>query len=643
MADHWLIATGNWNAAATWSTAGSGQEAGSTVPGAGDNVFLDANSGANTVLTVNVASACLNFDCTGFTGTLTGSSALSVAGTVLKLVSGMTWSHTGTLNLNKSSGTVETTFAGKAISGNFTHNPVASTTWKLLDKFTFTGSQLTIGVNCTLDANGQDVLFSGNAQSISGTATFYNLGKKPASASSGRTLTLSGNITVTNALTLDSNSTDAERRLLITSDTRGTARTITAKTVTANYCDFEDITGAGTADWDLSAADGGSGNCGGNTDITFTTPATVYQVGTGDQSFSADVWKTTSNGATAARRPLPQDTAVLDASSTTGTMTQNLQRIGTISAAAFTGTLTTSTACTCYGSITLGSEMTLTASTQAYTLAGRGTHTLTSAGKEWAKNFTIDAPGGTYTLEDVFETTLTRTLTLTRGTFDANDFDLNIGLFNSSNNNTRTLLMRSGTWTLRGTAASIFQFTSVGSLTLNAGTSTVKIASNLAAADVMPHFPAEVTFYNFENATSGNFAVIVRGRPTFNQFKVNAGRKQQFYRGETVTATTWILEGTDANPIELASDHASSAAGVAKAGDGLVVANYATITRLTATPYQASPPILRWYATNSTGVGTTTGWTFSAPPGAGLKILGIQSPAKVNGVALPMKINGVMA
>ena len=635
MADRYLVATGNWNDTATWSDS-SGGSPGASVPGSGDNVFLDAASGA-AVLTVNVASACLNFDCTGFTGTLAGTGSLEVWGNVFKLVAGMTHTTALAISFRATSGTTQITCAGKTIGITGLIINGSGGTFQLQDKLTLiAGLTLMAG---TFDANGQDVLLIGTtatAGRIQGNLTFYNLEYKPSTGGTSRSVILINNITVTNNLVLDSNSTNALYRLHVKSDIRGTQRTITCNgTVTANYCDFEDIAGAGSASWDLSAATGGSGNCGGNSGITFTTPATVYQVGTGNQNFSADVWKTASGGATATRQPLPQDTAVLDANSTTGTMMQVLQRIGTINASAFTGTLTTSTTCTCYGSITLGSGMTLTASTQAYTLAGRGTHTLTSAGKTWAKGLIVDAPGGSYTLQDALAMGSANTLNLTRGTFNANDFDVTCGAFISNNTSIRTLSMGSGTWTLTATSTAKWTTTLIGNLTLNKGTALIKLTGTLTVASTCTF--GALTLYNFENATSGAYPIIIRGGPTFNQFKVAAGSKQQFYRSETVTATTWLLTGTSGSPITLASD-TTTAAVLAKAGGGTVTADYATVTYLTGTPADT------WYATNSTDGGNNTGWAFiSAPPAGTPKIMGIEDAAKVCGVATPAVINGVGA
>ena len=77
-----------------------------------------------------------------------------------------------------------------------------------------------------------------------------------------------------------------------------------------------------------------------------------------------------------------------------------MPRIGGVNwtGATNTPTWTTSTVCSFFGSITMISGMTITASTQVYTYEGRGSSTFTSGTKTWAKSMTITAPGGTLTL-----------------------------------------------------------------------------------------------------------------------------------------------------------------------------------------------------------------------------------------------------
>jgi hypothetical protein len=56
-----------------------------------------------------------------------------------------------------------------------------------------------------------------------------------------------------------------------------------------------------------------------------------------------------------------------------------------------------------YGNWINGTGVTL-AGTGTLTFAGRGSQTLTSAGRTFTQAFTIDTPGGSVTLQDAFET-----------------------------------------------------------------------------------------------------------------------------------------------------------------------------------------------------------------------------------------------
>lgn len=80
----WTAASGggNWNSASTWEEGGG-------YPVAGDTAVLDSGSGN---VTVNVASACDNLTCTGYTGTLTLDANLTLYGNCT-LASGMTFTH----------------------------------------------------------------------------------------------------------------------------------------------------------------------------------------------------------------------------------------------------------------------------------------------------------------------------------------------------------------------------------------------------------------------------------------------------------------------------------------------------------------------------------------------------------------------
>lgn len=97
------------------------------------------------------------------------------------------------------------------------------------------------------------------------------------------------------------------------------------------------------------------------------------------------------------------------------------------------------TSYTMYGSLTLGTGMTVTAGSTTTFAATSGTKTITTNSVTFDKNLTFNGVGGTFQLADALTSGATRTTTLTNGTLDLNGYTLTTGLFTSSNNNTRTL------------------------------------------------------------------------------------------------------------------------------------------------------------------------------------------------------------
>ena len=611
MADrYWVGGTAAWDATAgtKWALT-SGGAGGEAIPTTADNVYFDANSGAVTV-TVTASVNCLNLDFTGFVGTFNQSGGNVNCSGNLTLAAGMTYTSTAyNLYMKATTGSPRTiTSNGKTIGVNFEINAGPGITFQLADNLALAaGFTRTTGI---FSANGKKVSLVGPGTGsiigdFTGSSAFYDLTIQPVTAANA-IHRIANSIEITNALILDSNSVLAHQRRLLCATTRGTPVTITCNgSVSSSYFDFEDIVGAGTASWNLSAATGGSGDCGGNSGITFTTPVTSYMVGGGDRLFNTDaIWATSSGGTGGTgRAPLPQDTAVLDGATGTGIITQNMSRIGSINAAAFTGSLTTTTTTACYGSITLGTGLTLTASTNTYTLAGRGANTLTSAGKSWAKGITIDVPDGSLTLGDDFTTTGAGGLTITRGTFNANDKNVTITIFSANSSNIRSISMGSGAWTITSGTGTVWNI-GASNLTFDAGTSTVKLTGVLTATRSFAS--GGLAYNNFWNATSGAYGITLTGSATFNQFKVDPGRIQNFTAGTTTTATDWQLVGTAGSLITLGSATAATHT-LAKSGGGQVSGDYLNISYSTATPGST------FYAANSIDSGNNSGWTFGSP------------------------------
>jgi hypothetical protein len=309
-----------------------------------------------------------------------------------------------------------------------------------------------------LNGGGQtfyDVSFtstSDGTSSILQSNTFNSLSITAPSSAGLRQVAFSGNQTITGTLTVAGAS--VTRRIFLRSSAVGTTRTLTVGTLSADDCDFRDITIAGTA---AGGSPTRAGDCGGNSGVTFPAPKTVYWNLAGSQNWSADGWATTSGGVPATNNfPLAQDTAVFDDAGAGTSVSIQGFNIGTIDASARTTAITFSPfgVFSMYGDLTLSASVTVTGSAQTITFSGQGTSTITSSGVTIDRPITIDCGTGTVQLADALELPSTRTFKLTSGTFDAVSYNVTAGkvsLTAASGNPARALKMGSGTWTLTGT------------------------------------------------------------------------------------------------------------------------------------------------------------------------------------------------
>lgn len=129
---YWVGGTAAWDgtAGSKWALT-SGGAGGQAVPTAADDVFFDAASGAVTC-TLSATANCKSLTFTGFTGTFTGSSNITVSGNVT-LVAGMTFTHTGTFTFDSTTTLIT---AGKSFSAVTLNSTSSNVT--LGDAFTST-------------------------------------------------------------------------------------------------------------------------------------------------------------------------------------------------------------------------------------------------------------------------------------------------------------------------------------------------------------------------------------------------------------------------------------------------------------------------------------------------------------------------
>jgi hypothetical protein len=618
-ARYWVGGTAAWDgtAGSKWSLF-SGADGGASIPTTADDVFFDAaSSGTCTIAAGNTGAKSIN--CTGFTGTITGSgagSAITVAGSIT-LDAGQTYTHTGFVTIT---GTGTLTTAGKTFSGvivdaagntvtlgdalnvaargvfitrgtfdtdnyNVTAGGLTSNTSGTTRAINLNASTvaLSISVNfanvagLTFNAGTSQInLSSATSQLVGAGQTFHNASftstavgiRTLAGANTFNNLTLNASATGLSQLALSDDQTvngtftcagdGPGQRGFVRSNIIGTTRTITAAAVSADDCDFRDITISGAA---APISPTRAGDCGGNSGITFPAAKTVYRVGTATAWYSvSSVWALTSGGAGGFFNfPLAQDTAVIDDNTAlTGTLALAVYNIGSLDASARTTgiTLDHNAAAIRYGDYTLGSGVTVSG-TSNQTFSGRGTQTFTSAGKTITFPITVDKPAGAFELGDALVSS--SSITHTRGTLDAKNYNVTCTTFSSGNTNTRTLTMGSGLWTLSGgNNATVWNTLPTTNLTFNKDTANILLSSDTTG---LRDFSGGSLLFNkltIGAATGANALVRMRDNTTFTEIaSIKAvAFTLQFFANHTIG--TWSVTGTSGNVVTLNSNIAGT-------------------------------------------------------------------------------------
>lgn len=651
-----------------WS-ATSGGAGGASVPTTADNVFFtNLSTGTCTIATGNTGAASINctgfagtitgsaaitvagsvtlvaamtYTHTG-TMTFTGTGTLTTAG---KAFSGVTVSGAGiTLTLGDALNTATRTLT--VTQGTFTTNNFSVSANALSSSnsntrtinlgssvvsLSTTGTAINFGnpTNLTFNAGTSQINITGtlspdidagagqtfnnvsftsttnttSSSFINGVNIFNNLTFLAPSSSGLISFEFGGNQTINGTFTCAGAS--ALRRVFIASNVSGGARALTVGTLSANDCDFRDITLAGAAS---PASPTRAGNCGGNSNITFPAAKTVYRVSAISGWGGVNSWATSSGGGGSDNNfPLAQDTAIIDNNvSLPATLSISDYNICAIDASTRTLSITLSVLTTSfYGSVALGSGITVSG-TSLVTFSGRGTMDFTSAGKTITFPITVDAPGGTFRLLDALTMNAARALTHTNGTLDLNGFNLTVGTTYATATGTKNLTFNGGTLTCPAAATTAFNNAAPTNFTTTAGTGTGTINMTAATAKT---FVGGSSTYNCTLNNGGAGALTIAGSNTFTTL-ANSVQPTSFLftAGTTTTLTNWNINGTAGNLVTIGSVTAASHT-LSKAS-GTVSADYLSISRSNATGGAA------WYAgANSTNGGNNTGWIFTAPPG----------------------------
>lgn len=688
---YWVGGTATWDGTAgtKWALT-SGGAGGEAVPTASDDVFFDANSGANTV-TISGTRVAKSITCTGFTGTLAGTAtpALTLSGN-LTLSTGMTVTYTGTTTFNatatitsngKTLGPVTVNGSGITVTlgdalnlgtttltitqGTFTTSAsnysvtagVLSSSNSNVRTITLNGSTVTLNqtsgfdcgtsTNLTLNAGTSTIncipsfgnsTFSGGGltyynvsiggvnnetQTINGANTYNNLTINNRVNNGTNRAVISANQTVTGTFTCNGTQTLAHRRYWIYSSVAGTNRTITAAAINIFGTDFRNITGAGAASWDDSSRTNYWGDAGGNSGITFATGRNAYWNLSGTRNWVDTGWALTNNGTPAvANYPLVQDTAIFTEAGAAGTINLDTQGLMIPTLTMADGVSNRTSAMTLnfgafdrdnfFGSITFFSNLTISGGgARSLRLSGyNNTQSITTAGKTLLTNLELnESYNNTVQLLDSLTLNSARNITVTTGTFDANGYDVSTGLFASSNSNTRTITMGSGTWTLSGTGT-VWNLATTTNLTFNKNTANIVLSNTTTTART---FAGGGRTYN--NLTiggdTGTSTLTITGTNTFDTLaSTKTVAHTIVFPNVTTTVSNWTISGTSGNVVTLSRTGASGTFTLAKSGGGVISGvDYLSISNSTASPTNT------WYAgANSTDGGGNTNWIFTAAP-----------------------------
>lgn len=406
--------------------------------------------------------------------------------------------------------------------------------------------------------------------------------------------------------------TDAgANRCNVYSSTFGTPVTLTVGTLACSNVNFRDITGAGAASWNLSAITGYSGDCGGNSGITFTSPAIIYAVEIGGAvNFSSSaIWATTTGGlGGSARIPLPQDFAYFDLHSVLipgCTITLNLAAHPGIDASAVTLTPTFSaTTAYFYRSLNIG---TVTWSVTNTCMYGRSTQTLKST--VYLTNLYLRPLGYSVTLDG--DLGCTGTIYHEAGIFNTSslyNYDVTAATLDSYTTTSylRTLVLNGSYIVLNSTTASAYKWNiSSTNLTLLCGTSVIYLTNSTSNSGYFRG--SGCTYYYLYITGAGNYSTTFVDANTFNTIYIDRSVANKTINGAfTETLSHFTIPTSSTRTITITNTDFVMASGVVL-GDYLIISGSAASGGAT------------FYASvggHSTNNGSNSGWiwTGTTPP-----------------------------
>jgi hypothetical protein len=263
------------------------------------------------------------------------------------------------------------------------------------------------------------------------------------------------------------------------------------------------------------------------------------------------------------------------------------------------------TAISIFGNLSVGgTSPTFTAGTNAWTFASAaGTQQITTNGETLDFPITINGANNTLQLQDALTIGPTRTLTLTDGTLDLQSFTLTLGLFSSSNSNTRTIAFGTGKMVFNGTVtATSWTTATVTNLTIT-GSKNIESTAPIAANTKTFTFGAipEASALNFTVITGGSTGIVAPGGNINNLTLQNAS--YTFTPGGPSVFGNLLVSGT--SPVFTSSSTVTMAA---TSGTKTITTNGDSIDA----PIQISGVGGTFQIEDALTLGTTRTFTFTA-------------------------------
>lgn len=459
-----------------------------------------------------------------FTGTITLSDAMSLGSTFIQnggsfvtnghniSVASLTSSNTTTRTLNLGTSTVTIFGSGNvwniATSTNLTLTTAQST-------IVFSGGTNSTAVTMTQSniagLTFNTIRYTGNS-AFGGSTGFLmsatNIEITPASSSatvSNAEFVVSAGYTCTNfkAIAFDRGS-----RIMVRTNAIGTQQTLTVSgSVDTLDASFRDVSFSG-AGWAAAANTGNArrtGDAWGNSGFPagfFAISRTVYT--TGGFTTDPNAFSLTPGGAGGEGPALPQDDVVKSGTGTLNSRTTHFCRNYTQTGSGALALNSPADNTHFYGGFNIsGASFSAPTNARQIILAGRGNHTMTFNGLGSMPAFTVNAPGGTYSLQDAGSTN--GAFNLLAGTFNTNNQNFTASTFGPNVSGTRSFVAGTSTLTLTGTGT-IFSCNDSTAASWSMDQMTMVVADTSSASKVISNERGAVS-------KIGKLEYIVNGGP----------------------------------------------------------------------------------------------------------------------------------